>query len=179
MNPSNVSQFAMSRYRIVGGASFWGELIKPASQSSRPDNFDSPRRLVRVGVNANVTAGMVMVTQLGKYYLLAEHDDDETPRLALRMFYLFEVPNVVSWERMVTIQDTVTGMDREYQKLNLGTIYCAMEAPGVFKDGAFGVRSSTYRVITGSPVQLGDILNGNKKVVSMAVQLGVNFLGIE
>lgn len=178
MKMADVARSMMTRFRTIDGLSFYGEMVKPQTRTP-PDNFDEPRRLLRVGAKAAVDVGTVMITGFGRRYLLARHEDTETPRLHMRWFRLIEVPDELSWRRPATTIDPVTGIDRDLVMTDLGTIYCSKERPGSLKEPAIGVRQPTFRVITGAAVQLGDILDENLKVKQVSEQLGVNFLEVE
>jgi hypothetical protein len=178
MKLDDVARSMMKRFRTDDGRSFYGELVKPAP-STRPDNFDHPRRILRTGAKSIVNVGNVMLTQNRRRYLLADHDDVETARLDFRMFQLFELNNHVSWKRPTSVSDAVTGLGRESIPTNLGLIYCAYEQPAIVQDATIRDRKTKYRVITKETLQLGDILDDKLKVIMVWTLLGVPFAEVE
>jgi hypothetical protein len=178
MKMADVARSMMKRFRTDTGASVYGEFVKPNTRTP-PDNFDLPRRIFRTGLKSNVGVGSVIKTADGRFYLLGLHDDDETNRLTLRNFRAIEVPDLLSWERLSTVEDLVTGLTRDQAKVELGTIRCVLERPGSVKEINLLVRKSTFRVVTAADVQLGDILDRDKKVVAVNKLLGLVYLEVE
>jgi hypothetical protein len=170
----DVARSHMTRYRTDTGVAFFGEIARLA-RSQPPDNFDSPRLVLRVGVNCAIGAGTIMKTLTGRYYLLGLNDNEETPRLQTKSFRLFEVPSVLTWERKTTVKDTVTGLDKATTTVNLGTIRCALEKPSTVSDANIQVREATYRLITNQDVKVNDVIDTDKRVRSVFQQLGATF----
>jgi hypothetical protein len=178
VNLNDVAKSHMTRYRTDTGQAFFGEITK-LTRSQPPDNFDSPRLIVRVGVNCAVNAGTIMKTMLGRYYLLGLNDDEETGRLQTKSFRLFEVPNTLTWKRKSTVVDAVTNLEKGTTDLDLGTIRCALEKPTTIREEGIGVREETWRLITNQDVRINDVIDGNKRVRSVFQQLGVAFAELE
>jgi hypothetical protein len=178
MQMDDVARSMMKRFRTDDGRSFYGELVKPAP-STRPDNFDHPRRILRTGAKSNVNTGNVMLTSNGRRYLLADHDDVETTRLDFRMFQLFELIDHVTWKRPTTVNDTVTGLGRETAPTDLGLVYVAYEQPAIIQDATIRNRQTKYRVVTKEVLQIGDILDDKLKVIMVWMLLGVPFAEVE
>jgi hypothetical protein len=135
--------------------------------------------VLRVGLNCAIVPGKIFVTQTGRYYLTADNDGEETPRMAVRSLRLFDVPQQVSWERPASVTDMVTGLEKGLTKVSKGNIRCSLEKPVTIKEEAIGVRNATYRLISNQDLQIKDIIDGDKRVVSVFKQLGVTFADLE
>lgn len=175
MKTADVARSFMKSFRKATGGSFKGQVFAPVDYMPL-DNFSTPRRMLRTGADADVDAGTVFLIGTRRY-MLAYHSDHETPRLSMKTWRLFEVDQDLSWQRYTAIEDLVTGLPRDTELTDLGTIYAALELPKTESD-QLNVPRPKYRLVTNSVIQLGDLVDG-KKVTQVWTQLGVWFAEIE
>ena len=161
MDLNDVGRFTRMRLKTLDGAYFYGEFMKPAS-TVRPDNFDPQRRVLRTGVDANVGPGTIITTRLGRYYLLADYEDDDVTHYQGHTYFCFEVATLLTWEREQATLDPVTNIPRNMVRTNLGQIRCSMETPSTIRDPSIGVRTPVWRIVTSADVQLNDVLGGQE-----------------
>jgi hypothetical protein len=178
MNINDVGRSLMTHLKTVDGRQFLGEFVKPETRTP-PDNFDSPRRLLRTGAHALAKIGDVIVTRGGQRYLLARHDYGETQRLNQKMFRLFEMTSQAVQSRHLDKIDHVTKLPIRGVNQVIGTFWCAFEQPAQFTDGGLTVKQIRNRIVCGADLRPGDLINNTLKVQTVTHQLGVTFAQVE
>jgi len=136
-----------------------GTIFSPPTGTPTNANFQAPRRLLKVSANSTLTAGTVIISDSGRFYLCAENGEGEYDGTLYRTFMLIEVPLLVTWGRRATTKDTVTNLDKVTGNTNLGHLRCALEPVGADSD-QINVPKAVYRVVTGGAIQAGDLLAG-------------------
>jgi hypothetical protein len=140
------------------GTRFRGSIM-PASEGALPtDTFAEARLVLRVRRDEPVKAADVIIDGWDRKYLVAEHDQHFVAgKRADRVFKLFRMTDLLSWKRLETTKDPVTGQARGSSEKELGPIWCALETYGREQpDYGLRVSEDRQRIITGYPIQLND-----------------------
>lgn len=91
--------------------------------------------------------------------------------LVFRMFLTNEHGDLT---RRVTVEDTVTGFARDETEAVIGHIYYGLESRSEQPDvGKFD--RSTYRIITGFPLEIGDVISGTYRITEVRRDQGVSY----
>ncbi len=179
MDLGSIAAGFRKRFRTVDGRSFYGEMTAPTA-TPRQGSLDPPPRVLRTSPNAVVTVGDVMVTPLGRRYILGRHPTNEVRNFSGLEFRLFDVDLIYPWARAATVIDPVTKLAKvSGAPQDLGLVYCALMDPAVQIDSSTNTRKVQYRFLANAEVQTGDILNGSLKVVAVTPQLGLWFAEVE
>ena len=178
MDLASIASGFRKRFKTIDGRSFLGEITVPTA-TPRQGNIGNPPRILRVGIAAAVYIGDVMVTEAGRHYLLGRHPENDNIHYQAQEFRLFDVDHIYGWKRKATVTDPVTGLSKESGYTDLGLAYCMLDTPMVGVDSVTHVRKTLWRFLTNVPIQLGDILNDQYKVVAITPQLGLWFAEVE
>lgn len=145
------------------GVKLSGEVSTPTDLQSL--NFDVPLRMVATPARSIVEPGDVLLYE-GVHYLTGFYAQTKHAR-HMRMVPL---PQQVLHERITTAPDPVTGLARGQVKTSLGQIWCHQLITGEVADGHS--KAQQVRIITGAPLQVGDIVDG-RKVQRIRHELGL------
>lgn len=142
----------------LSGTRFRGSIL-PASEGALPtDTFAEPRLIMRVRRDEPVKAADVVTDGWGRKFLVGDHDLHFIgDHRAFRAHKLFRMTHQLSWKRLQTTIDPVTGQARGSGEIELGPIWCAHEVYGR-EQADFGLRvlEDRTRVITGAEIALND-----------------------
>jgi hypothetical protein len=162
-------------YRTVAGREFHGEVLDvPETVATGVDRFVLPRRLLKVNQGFSIPVGTTCVAA-GRHLLIADHGESQTG--GYLTFKLFQVEQSVSWARKRRAPDPVTSMPRDMADQAFGNIWCVLEPTGLVDD-AIHVPQKTFRMITGAPVRVDDVIGGLLRVRSVDTLLGVQIAGV-
>lgn len=95
-----------------------------------------------------------------------------------RLFKVYTLDKQMSWTRTLTITDPVTGLEKSSTSSDLGMIWGTLEILGPVSD-TIDIPVPTYRVLTNSPLQFGDILSGLYRVRSVETALGITIAEVQ
>lgn len=164
-----------NRFQTLSGRHFRGTL-QPDDEGSIPSyDFTYPRLTIRVHKDEPCASGDVFTDSWGRHLLLADHDLSLTRDQKLyRVHRVFQVPTQATWMRASNTVDALTGLERTSPtRTNMGDIWIAVEIYGrETPDQGLRVSEETRRIITGAPIQLGDLVD-NTPVKRLAPIFGV------
>jgi len=139
------------------GPRFRGSIQLAKEGVAALSNFLETRLVLHVRTEELAQPGMVVVDAQGRRFLLAEHDRS----LHTRVLKMFPVTTHASWKRETQTTDLVTGLPKGSGIQDLGLIWCAIEIYGRESvDRQTHIGTDRSRVLTGSDVQLNDLIDG-------------------
>jgi hypothetical protein len=145
-------------------------------------DFTEPRLILRVRHDCPVVTGSHLMDPAGRKYIMANHDVglayDQT---LYKTHRLFLCNKTVLWERDgVGTTDPLTGLKvSDGARQNLGTIDVLIEQYGREQtDVQIRIAEQRRRLVTSSPVQLGDLID-NMLVRRVDAALGIWIAEIE
>lgn len=159
---ANVGMRFDSEYQRSDGLKFVGSIL-PADEGNVPTaDFTYERLLLRVPVDSPLKTKDIMFDVYGRRFLLMDHGIGQMYSQTLyRTHRLAQLTAEVSWTRMQTVTDTLTNLKKSTTPTELGPIWVALEPFGREPlDLTLRVKEQIRRLITGSPVQLGDLIDG-------------------
>lgn len=156
--------------QIINGQRFRGQLLD-ISDTTRVTNFHTSRRLLRVRPNSPVNVADLIQTDTAQVFLCASHGDGFVGKMVYRYFKLYEMGSTAMWQRRVTTEDIVTGLDRNDELTDMGMIYFALEQAGTVSD-QLHIKSGKYSIITNADLQPNDTI-GDYNVLRSDKLLGV------
>lgn len=155
-------------FRTRAGNKFYGELSDPPN--SAQDNY-RPRRILTVSKNALVTTGDIVTAEDHQYLVALATVLNETYQ-----FKAYQITHKVSWTRMADQVDFVTGIARDSSLMIMDDALPVVIEYGQIVEN-LGISSDKYRIMTGSPVQVGDRI-GAWLVQSYTELLGLRVLEV-
>lgn len=167
----------MSNLTLTTGRRFRGQLTD-IPDTTRVSNFNSARRLLRVGPASTIAPGDVFTTPGGTVYLIAEHGTQyQKNRILYKHFKLFEMTDQVTVSREgVETRDPITGKRVAGTDVTINDVWVAYEPRPQYED-TLRVPIDRRQVITGQVVAQGDRIN-NWVVEDVIQQLGVYIVTI-
>lgn len=168
------ARFASQLTVLEGGSGLFKGIITEPSQGEAPAyQFNNPRRILRVRDGVPVKTGMVIQSQDGAIFMVAEHGaSSKQGDILFRSFRLFEADRRFSWQTRQSTIDPVTRLPRDIGLSDPVMIYGAYEpAPERF-DRQVRASFETARFITNRKVGLNDMVD-DKKVSRVDEQLGI------
>lgn len=139
------------------------------------DDYFEVRQILRVPDPTRVQPGDCIWQRPDIGYLLGHYED--RPGL-YRAFRCYLLTGQAKWERQVTVIDPLTQLPKGAGKEDLGMLHIVSEVVArEERGGDIKVREEVKRVLTGSPVQLNDLING-EKVVKVNETLGIRVLEV-
>lgn len=161
------------RVQIVGGP-LTKAVIHRASDNDQPGvEFAYPKVSCRVKPGSLIRTGQVLKTQGEEHFLVCDHS--ATPKYVTH--HLFRCDRQMVWTRPGTATDALTGLQRATgAPIAMGTIYVMQErVRREFTDLTLRISQEQAVVATGSPVQIGDMLD-QRRVARLSFALGVRIL---
>lgn len=154
-----------SRLKTTTGVSFRGTL-QPADEGAIPSyDFVYPRLTLRVHKDEPCATRDTFTDAWGRHHLIGDHDMGMSGDNKLyRTHRVFQTPFQLTWKRPVSTTDTLTGFQKTATATptDLGTIWASVELYGrEAPDQALRVQEEIRRIITGSAIALGDIVDGS------------------
>lgn len=174
-----VSQRFASTFETSTGFRF-SATLSPAAEGSAPNDFATPRVWLRIDPDLLVIDVKAEVQDpAGRWWLLADHEQSVVADQPIyRSFRAFRLTHTVSWTRVTTVVDTLTGLPKSSGESNLGPIRCVMDPDRTYRDGVLRVTPNAIQVVTGQAVALGDKIDG-RVVKRINPVLGVYLAEIE
>lgn len=162
--------------QILGGACSRAIIQSAPDSGAVNDQFIMPRVTCRVKATSMVKTGCVIQTQDGKKFLVCDHQTN----LIWRTHLLLPCDRQVVWERANVVTDAVTGLSKADTgpPTLMGNPWVYWERPAQLQtDRVTRIPDVDYAVATGSPIQLGDTIDGHN-IVRFDLAMGVTILGI-
>jgi len=146
----------------IGGSRFRGS-IAPAGDSVPGNALVEQRLLLRTRPNEPVVIGSVITDPLGRLFLVGRDDSQVATSFAVaRTYRLFAMTYQASWKKLTTVIDPVTTLAQRSGFVEAGPIWCSIEIlANMDVDKGTHMGAEKRRVITGSPIQLQDKVDGN------------------
>lgn len=161
-----------TRFIKPNGAVFRGVLRSPPSSGSSYDAGYTPRRSLVVARDTSIQAGEVITDTSGTRYICADWSNDGVAGVvATRSLILFAVTGYEKWVRPTYTTEPISGQRKLERNRELGSIAVCREFYRTREDGT-QVEEEVYRVLTGSRVQIGDLIEDRR------VQRVVSILGV-
>lgn len=161
-----------TRFIKPSGAVFRGVLRAPPSGGASYDAGYTPRRSLVVARDTNLKAGEVITDTSGTRYLCAAWASDGVMGVqATRSFILFAITGYERWSRPVFSTEPISGQRKVERNRDYGMVAVCREFYRSREDGT-RVDEEVYRVLTGSPLQIGDLLE-ERRVQRVEQILGV------
>lgn len=167
-----ISQRFQSTFETSGGFRFMGTLA-PAEEGSAPNDFATPRVWLRVDPDLDLDVKAEIQDPTGRWWLLADHEYSVVADQPIyRAFRAFRLTHNVTWTRVTTFTDNLTGLSRSSSDENLGPLRCVIDPDRTYRDGVLRVTPNVTQLVTGQAIQLGDKIN-NQIVKRLNSVLGV------
>ncbi len=149
----------MAKLKTVAGATFYGQFLD-IPDTTRVSNFNSARRLLRVKPNSLLKKGDNFYDHNGQIFLAAEHGDQFLRGKHLYThFKLFEMPAMAAvGKKGAKVRHPVTTLEVEGPTVWQQGIHLAFELRSTGSD-AIGVPINRQQIITGYPVEEGDLVH--------------------
>ena len=163
------------RFEILeNGSGTFSGIIDEIVQNQAPSfTFVPPRRLLRVPAELPVATGMVIQSQAGAIYMVAEHGESESfEGTVFKSFRLFPTHEKFSVKRTMKIAETVTNLPKSQEPVEIANIWGTYEPQPEMFDRETRVSEETARFITNFPIEMGDEV-AKKKVFRVDKQLGL------
>ena len=160
----------MSRYSIVGGKDFLGQILAPPD-TSRVSNMLTARRYLRVFPPSPVAIGSIVSVD-GEQFLVAEHGKGFHTVPIYIHFKLFKVDEVVSWKRPTLVAHAVTGIKTKTGVSTLGTAYVSVATKTDLEDDVVRVQTHRRLLVTNVAVVVDDLL-GDEIITKVDRLLGL------
>lgn len=160
---------------IENGTGTFSGIIDEIVQNQAPSFlFVPPRRLLRVPAELPVLTGMVIRSQAGAIYMVAEHGESESfEGTVFKSFRLFPTHEKFSVKRVIRTVDVVTNLPTPSgPPEEIANVWGAYEPQPEQFDRETRVASETARFITNYPVEMGDTV-ADKHVFRVDKQLGL------
>ena len=166
---------AFSAPLVTGrGTNIVGQFRAPQNVRATFDGLFTPRSMLLVPPGQDIIAGDTVTDADGNSFLCGTWPVDRfLGRVVAQVFVVFDAPLALTWGRPITTPDLVSGLNRLTGTKNLGTIQGLKETIGKAKDET-NVSVSMYRVMTGSPIQLDDYVDGSR-VTRLVPTLGLYY----
>lgn len=165
----------MHRIEIIeNGSGFFKGLIDEPQQGSPPIfQFVNGRRVLRVNPAVPILPRMVIRTQGGGVFIVAELGDNEG---IFQSFRLIETTGRYAWKTRGKTIDPITQLEEDTGPQNQGMIWGSYEpAATEMFDRQMRTSFETARFVTNALVHVDDIVD-NKRVARADRQLGVSVL---
>lgn len=159
--------------KTTDGLHFHGEV------ESSGDVFDDAslaEHSLRVGLDSVCVPGKA-IHYAGDRFLIAAGVTEAFDSPDIRFLRVIRVTHELAWSRMGTVTDPVSGLSKGTAAIPLGNILIALKHSGAIED-AFRVQGSKFRMITNSPVQVGDSV-GSYTITFVTPHLGIYFAEVK
>lgn len=155
-----VSKRFQSTFETSTGFRF-SATLSPAQEGSAPNDLASPRVWLRVDPDLELSAGAEVLDPTGRWWLLADHEHSVVANEPIyHAFRAFPLTHNVSWSRVITVTDTLTGLAKTTGDEELGPLRCVINPDRVYRDGVLRVTPNGVQLITGRTIVLGDKIDG-------------------
>lgn len=172
---SRVGSKLFEPVRIVGGPKSRAIVQRPPDIDRPGVEFNYPNLTCRVHHNSLIHSGQVVHLAGGGYHLVADHS--ETADWVT--LHLFRCDRQVSWKRLSSSTDAVTGVERNTTPTTLGTPWVVWNRMRrEFVDLNIRIAQETHMLVTGENMQLGDLVN-DMTVKRVSHALGVNVVELQ
>ena len=168
----DLGQRFRQRLRTLDGAHFFGSISPAPESQGRGNQFFTPRRILNVHPNCTIQSGTIILDTAGRKMLCGWNGEEEFHGIYAQTFKLYDLDRYLSWKRAETVEDPVTGLERQTVETELGPIWCAMEQIGSETD-MLRVATSKYRVLTNADLRIGDRFSTGATVRSVNNSLGI------
>lgn len=160
MDIRRIDRRFQTRFKIDNGPSFYGVIIE-IPDTTRMSSMSAPKRILQVQENAPVAARDTFVTPAGTRFLVAEYGEGYlSGMVSYRRWILYHIDQTMTWKRPGTTTDPLTGLKKGTGTLtDLGTIYAHVSPRAPVLD-EMKIPEDRTTIVTGSALQLGDIVNG-------------------
>lgn len=149
-----------------------GQITAPETDLGT-QRFVPGRRALVTPYGKRVAAKTVLKTPKGLYYLVGSSADNDAQRLNYTVSHLFPLTDQVNILRSTRTTDPVTGqVISNTPAIIQGGVWVALESALEARDN-MAVPEKEYRIVTGYPIEEGDLLSNN-----MQVRLVQEFLGV-
>jgi hypothetical protein len=154
-------RFNSLMYR-VDGLPFKGTIEQDLEGKLIGYDFSTPRRLLRVSPDCLVKTLDVIVDDMDRYFLVADHDGSFTRNIVeYRSHMLIPLTKKVTWEREVSVIDPLTRLPKSAGKTLIGEIWILEERINREQaDGTIRVKEEGFTVFSSAKLELNDILDG-------------------
>ena len=153
--------------------------MSPAEEGAAPNDTLTPRVWLRIDPDLQIDVGTEIQDPVGRWWLLADHEHSVVADQPIyRSFRAFRLTHNVSWIRMATVTDTLTGLSRSSGETELGPLRCVMDPDRVYRDGVLRVMPNAALLITGQAVLLNDRIDG-RIIKRLNKVLGVHLAELE
>ncbi len=160
---------------LEGGTGTFHGIIDEIVQNQAPSFvFVAPRRLLRIDALLPVTTSMIIRSQGGAVYMIAEHGESESFQgTVFKSFRLFPTHEKFSVKRRTPVIEIVTGLVAdEGEPVEIANIWGSYEPLQEAFDRETRVAAETARFITNYEIKQGDIVD-NKRIFRVDKQLGL------
>ncbi|MGO7308756.1 hypothetical protein ACCS91_33415 [Rhizobium ruizarguesonis] len=125
-------------------------------------DFSYPRRLLRVSPECLIKTLDVIVDDLDRRFLVADHDGAFAYNIVeYRSHMLIPLTKKVTWEREVTIVDPLTQLPKSTGQAPMGEIWILPERINrEVADSSMRVKEEGFTVFTSANLQLNDLVDG-------------------
>lgn len=159
------------------GRTVRGVLRPPPPAGPFFDGGLSPRRMLVVSPNQPLASGAVLEDFEGNRFLCANWSPDGLLGKAhSRTFVMIAITADLSWTRLTTAVEPISGQTVKSGTTALGTVTCAQEFVRR-KNDALDIEEEIYRVLCAEMLQLGDYL-GSYRVTRVEKGLGLTYAEI-
>lgn len=148
-----------------GNSKIYATVTAPQARATG-ESF-GPSQKMMIARRGSVAAPGDTVLDLSDRYVLGYFNRTANDEL----FRMFLVPCQLEVRRKVRTTDAVSGFATNNGEQLVAKIWCDVQTNGSAKD-VDHINRSKYRIITGYPVQVSDLV-GDYKVVSVSTELGV------
>jgi hypothetical protein len=160
---------------IAGGSGLVRGALSPANLNEQPAYlFITPRHVFKTPFPTALKPGMVLRSNGGEVFIVGENGPSDTFKGMLwQSFRLFEATGQYEWARGKEYQDQITHLKTKGKPEVIDTIWAALESlDREVADREMRVNFEQRRVITGSPIKVGDTVD-NHTVSKVDKQLGL------
>lgn len=158
------------------GLRFRGVLGPLTDSPAASTTFAQPRHVLHVLPKERITTGTTIFDEMGRTFLLADHDVVGNQR---KTFRLFEMTEKVSWKRSTIDTDPVTGLNRAFSEVEMGPIWANKELYGRdIPDPGLQIIFDLSHIITGAPILLDDKVGG-KRVSRLIKVYGISLAEVQ
>lgn len=149
-----------------GTGRFYGALEDLNLSEGSTLEWVAPRRILKVPPELALQGGMVIQSELGIKYMVAFYSPSETSMgPPFRAFKLYQVSVVATLTRRNTVIEIRTGLPQEATPSPAIDIYASFEPLQEAFDRELRIPNEKSRLITNEPLQRGDIINNDMKVI--------------
>ena len=154
-------RFDSLMYRL-DGFPFMGT-VEPTDEGELPSyDWSIPRIILRTDPTCPVGTGDMITDVAGRIYLLADHDVSFAYNVlehkTNRMFHMRET---LEWKREVKAIDPLTKREKSSGIQTIGQVLCLVErVEREYMDTTLRTKEEVRKVISGTKLELGDILDG-------------------